>query len=148
MSISWIFLSVMNTSIVFENVLNIAFFVFLVSTNLTICVTLVTACFTQNLRLNQNFRPLVKVSWYIWSYIGKLHFYQARSTLTSWICIILHAEFDFHGFEPYFIEKTRKPKNQQISEKSKKDIWSEPVVVVLMDCKIFYDQTSLQERFI
>ena len=55
-------------------------------------------------------RPFVKVSWYIWSYIGKLHFYQAKSTLTSQFYIILHAEFDFHGFEPYFIEKTRKIK--------------------------------------
>ena len=49
-----------------------------------------------------------------------MHIYQAKSTLTSQFYIILHAEFDFHGFEPYFIEKTRKikilrnPKNPSI----------------------------------
>ena len=38
------------------------------------------------------------------------------------IVLIFHAEFDFNGFEPYFIEKREKTKNQKISEKSKKDI--------------------------
>ena len=36
-----------------------------------------------------------------------MHFYHAKSTLTSQFYIISHAEFDFHGFDPYFIEKTR-----------------------------------------
>ena len=42
--------------------------------------------------------------------IIKMHFYQAKSTLTSQFYIISHAEFDFHGFDPHFIEKTRKIK--------------------------------------
>ena len=47
-----------------------------------------------------------------------MHFYQAKSTLTSQFYIISHAEFDFLGFKPYFIEKNEKNQNFEKSEKS------------------------------
>ena len=47
----------------------------------------------------------------------KLHFLQANFDLTSQFSIISHAEFDFDGFEPYFIEKTRKNEKLKIFRK-------------------------------